>query len=162
MRPYVYDCLKQAKKYYQVVIFTASHKSYADAVLDTLEEEFRRDVYLTEEERHIIEQKPESERQAAIKELKREQKLIDYRLYREHCYKTSENVFIKDLRILKNKDLSQVLIVDNAVYSFGFQLSNGIPIIPFYDSHTTNINDEELVHLVYYFSCIVESEDVRV
>ena len=71
-------------------------------------------------------------------------------------------MFIKDLRILKNKDLSQVLIIDNAVYSFGFQLSNGIPIIPFYDSHTTNVNDEELVHLVYYFSCIVESEDVRV
>jgi len=48
------------------------------------------------------------------------------------------------------------------VYSFGYQLSNGIPIIPFYDSHTTNVNDEELVHLVYYFNCIVESEDVRV
>jgi len=89
-----------------VVIFTASHKSYADAVLDTLEEEFRRDVYLTDEERQFVESKPESERQAAIKELKRDQKLIDYRLYREHCYKTSENVFIKDLRILKNKDLS--------------------------------------------------------
>lgn len=25
VRPYVYDCLKQAKKHYQVVIFTASH-----------------------------------------------------------------------------------------------------------------------------------------
>jgi hypothetical protein len=29
-------------------------------------------VYLTEEERHMIESKPESERQNAIKELKRE------------------------------------------------------------------------------------------
>lgn len=66
VRPYVYDCLKQAKKFYQVVIFTASHKSYADAVLDTLEEEFRRDVYLTEEERMIIESKPEKDRKAAI------------------------------------------------------------------------------------------------
>jgi len=75
---------------------------------------------------------------------------------------TTENVYIKDLRILKNRDLSQVIIIDNAVYSFGYQLSNGIPIIPFYDSHTTNVNDEELVHLVYYFNCIVESEDVRV
>ena len=109
----------------------------------------------------MIDAKPEHERAKAIRELKENQKLIDYRLYREHCYKTQENVFIKDLRILKNKDLSQVIIVDNAVYSFGFQLSNGIPIIPFYDSHTTNINDEELVHLVYYFTCIVESDDVR-
>ena len=55
-----------------MVIFTASHKSYADAVLDTLEKEFRRDVYLTDEERQLIESKPEIERPAAIKELKRD------------------------------------------------------------------------------------------
>ena len=51
-------------------------------------------------------------------------------------------------------------MVDNAVYSFGFQLDNGIPIIPFYDRHTTNPDDEELIHLVYYFNCIKESENV--
>lgn len=55
-----------------------------------------------------------------------------------------------------------MIIVDNAVYSFGYQLNNGIPIIPFYDCHTTNLQDEELVHLTYYINCIVESEDVRV
>jgi len=37
VRPYVYDCLKKAKQSYQVVVFTASHQSYADVVLDTLE-----------------------------------------------------------------------------------------------------------------------------
>ena len=72
-----------------------------------------------------------------------------------------DRVYIKDLRILKNIDLSQVILVDNAVYSFGYQLANGVPIIPFHDAHTTNVGDEELVHLVYYFNCIVESEDVR-
>ena len=55
-----------------------------------------------------------------IRDLKKDQKLIDFRLYRENCYKTLENIYVKDLRILKNKDLSQVIIVDNAVYSFGF------------------------------------------
>jgi CTD small phosphatase-like protein 2 len=30
--------------------------------------------------------------------------------------------------------------VDNAVYSFGYQLDNGIPIIPFYEDK----RDEEL------------------
>ena len=50
-------------------------------------------------------------------------------------------------------------MVDNAVYSFGFQLDNGIPIIPFYDRNT-NPDDEELIHLVYYFNCIKESNNI--
>jgi len=36
--------------------------------------------------------------------------------------------------------------VDNAVYSFGFQLSNGIPILPFYRDE----EDRELVQLLGY------------
>ena len=42
-----------------------------------------------------------------------------------------------------------------------YQLENGIPIIPFYDSEQ-NKNDEELMHLIYYFKCIADSEDVRI
>ena len=30
--------------------------------------------------------------------------------------------------------MSDMLIVDNAAYSFGFQIENGIPIIPYYDN----------------------------
>ena len=41
VRPYAYECLKRASQNYQVVVFTASHKAYADVVLDTLEREFR-------------------------------------------------------------------------------------------------------------------------
>ena len=46
--------------------------------------------------------------------------LIDYRLYRDSCYQTEEGVYIKDLRIIKNRDLKDMVIIDNAVYSFGF------------------------------------------
>jgi CTD small phosphatase-like protein 2 len=53
--------------------------------------------------------------------------------------------------------LKDVVIVDNAVYSFGFQLDNGIPIIPFYDDKS----DEELLHLIYYFNCLVRFDDIR-
>ena len=58
VRPHAYECLKQARKHYQVVIFTASHSSYADVVLDTLEREFRKLDYLTEEERALYHQDP--------------------------------------------------------------------------------------------------------
>ena len=39
MRPYLYECLDEAVKSFQVVVFTASHKSYADAILDFLDPE---------------------------------------------------------------------------------------------------------------------------
>ena len=66
-------------------------------------------------------------------------------------------MYIKDLRIIKNRELSDMVIVDNAVYSFGFQLDNGIPILPFYKDP----KDEELVHLTYYLKCIAQYSDIR-
>lgn len=67
------------------------------------------------------------------------------RLYRESCIRTSDGgVYVKDLRIFQpSRKLEDILIVDNAVYSFGYQLENGIPIIPFYNDR----KDEELLHL---------------
>jgi CTD small phosphatase-like protein 2 len=70
---------------------------------------------------------------------------------------TDEGVYIKDLRIIKNRSMKDLVIVDNAVYSFGFQLDNGIPILPFYDDK----NDEEMLHLVYYLKCLSQFDDVR-
>ena len=64
---------------------------------------------------------------------------------------------MKDLRIITNRNLKDLIIVDNAVYSFGYQLDNGIPIIPFYD----DTSDEELMHLIFYFNCLAQCEDVR-
>ncbi len=40
-------------------------------------------------------------------------------------------MYIKDLRII-NRSLSDMVLVDNAAYSYYFQLENGIPIIPYY------------------------------
>lgn len=37
VRPYALECLREANKKYQVVVFTASHKFYADVVLDHLD-----------------------------------------------------------------------------------------------------------------------------
>ena len=37
IRPFVHECLRAANKYYEVIVFTASHKCYADTVLDYLD-----------------------------------------------------------------------------------------------------------------------------
>jgi CTD small phosphatase-like protein 2 len=47
------------------------------------------------------------------------------------------------LRIVENRSLKDIVIVDNKVESFGLQIDNGIPILDFYGS----AKDIELVHL---------------
>lgn len=86
IRPFTKECLELVNKFYEVVVFTASHKWYADVILDYID--------------------PKKE-------------YIQHRFYRDHCIKTKDNVYIKDLRVFKNRDLKDMIIVDNAVYSFG-------------------------------------------
>jgi CTD small phosphatase-like protein 2 len=67
-------------------------------------------------------------------------------MYRQHCVETVDGLYVKDLRIIRNISLSDIVLVDNSVYSFGYQVDNGIPIISYYDDP----GDEELLHLAYY------------
>ena len=55
-----------------------------------------------------------------------------------------------------NRDLKNVVLVDNAAYSYILQLSNGIPILPFYDG-----NDFELAALESYLEKLENCSDVR-
>jgi len=82
---------------------------------------------------------------------------ITYRLFRDHCLQTKEGIFIKDLRIIANRNLAHITIVDNATYSFGFQLENGIPIIPFYSDK----RDNELLKLMDFLKQMNLSDDLR-
>jgi CTD small phosphatase-like protein 2 len=70
---------------------------------------------------------------------------------------TDEGIYIKDLRVLANRNLQDMIIVDNAAYSFGYQIENGIPIIPFYDNKT----DVELKNLVPYLKYLSGFKDLR-
>lgn len=78
-------------------------------------------------------------------------------MYRQHCVQTPEGYYIKDLRVIRNRSLQDMVIVDNSVYSFSYQIDNGIPIIPFYDDP----GDEELLHLIFYLNCLATCDDVR-
>lgn len=49
------------------------------------------------------------------------------------------------------------MLIDNSVYSFAYQIENGVPIIPFYHDK----NDEELFHLITYMQGVALVEDVR-
>ena len=67
-------------------------------------------------------------------------------------------MYLKDLRILGNRDLKDIVLVDNAAYSFGQHVNNGIPIIPFYN----NKNDTELRDLTdFILKDLINANDVR-
>lgn len=53
-----------------------------------------------------------------------------------------------------------MILVDNSALSFAFNVTCGIPILPFFDDQT----DEELRHLTFYLSCLREQRvpDIRV
>jgi Dullard-like phosphatase family protein len=123
IRPYARDVLKAANEDYEVIVFTASHKCYADEVLDYLD--------------------PTGS-------------LIHHRLYRENCL-LIDSVYIKDLRVLGNRRLQDIVIVDNAAYSFAYQLDNGIPIISWYADPT----DSELNSLAQYLKVLAVVDDIR-
>ena len=57
--------------------------------------------------------------------------------------------------MFKNRNLDNVILVDNAAYSYFFQLENGVPIVPYYDDK----HDQELVMLMAYIrECISNCE----
>ena len=126
MRPGLLDHLRELRKSYQLVSFTASDQIYADTILDYIE---------------------------------KDGELFSARLYRQHCVETPFGL-IKDLRIIANRQMKDMILVDNSALSFAFNVTCGIPILPFFDDES----DEELRHLTFYLSCLCEQRvpDIRV
>lgn len=121
------ECLEEINKYYVIIVYTASHQSYADCVLD-----------------HIDPNRT----------------LIQYRMYRHDCVDvklSGDTIYVKDLRVIKNVQMKDMIIIDNSVMSFAFQLENGIPILPYYD----NPEDTELNFLTNYLKNVAKAEDLR-
>ena len=123
IRPYWEEMMQELDPNWEIVVFTASCKNYADEILDYLD--------------------PEN-------------KYFHHRFYRETCWH-SGGVYVKDLRVFHQWSLEDIILVDNAVYSFAFQLDNGIPIIPYY----RGTNDNQLLYLKEYLNLIHNKNIIR-
>ena len=89
---------------YVIIVYTASHQTYADEVLNYLDP--KKEIFAYRLYRHNC-----------------------VRVKMEN-----DDIYVKDLRIFKNIDLKKIIIIDNSALSFAFQLDNGIPILPYYDN----------------------------
>ena len=95
---------------------------------------------------------------AAINYLDPEEKIIKFRLYRNHCVNVGGLIKVKDLNILGDICLDKIVLLDNNIYSFANQLSNGILINSFFGDK----NDDELSNVTkYLIEYIFPSGDIR-
>jgi len=125
IRKWVPEFLKKMSEEFDIYIFTAGKKEYADIVIDIID--------------------PEN-------------KYIKNRFYREDCIDIIDKAFIKDLRLFPNINLNKTIIVDNSMYAFKNQLSNGILINSYYGDE----NDNELLNLTSYIqNYLINADDVR-
>lgn len=92
----------------------------------------------------------------AIKLIDPDSKIFSHRLFRANCIQTEQGPYVKDLRIL-NRDKKSLIIVDNSIVSFAFQLENGVPIIPFYDDR----DDDFIIKIKDYLMELKDVDDVR-
>ena len=78
-----------------------------------------------------------------------------YRFYREHCTFIN-GIFVKDLKRL-NRDLKNVIIVDNSPLSYAFNHDNGFPVTSWYEDK----NDRELLDIFPFLEFLSTVKDVR-
>ncbi len=105
IRPFWKEALDLIKDKYNIVIFTASHQSYADAVLNFMDPEKKYSKYRLYRNNCILND-------------------VD-----------GVKFYVKDLGIFdKYYNLKDIILVDNSVLSFAYHLDNGIPIVPYYDA----------------------------
>lgn len=96
-----------------------------------------------------------------IRHIDPDRKFISNCFYREDCIGIKDKIFIKDLSIFeKYRDLKNIIMLDNSMYSFVNQLTNGVLINSFYGRG--NEEDVELVNVSNYLQNYVKhAEDVR-
>ena len=127
LRPHLYQSLRKIRSKYYLIAYTASQQAYGDAVLNLID--------------------PNSD-------------IFSMRLFRHNCRQIKieeQTVYVKDLRILKGIDLKDVVIIDNSILSFAYQLENGIPIVPYYEGK----EDDELIFLSSFLINISDDKDLR-
>lgn len=118
-------------RYYEIIIFTAATKCYAEQIRKILDPT---------------------------------DSIISHLLDRQFCFNPNKGLsdreklpYIKDLRKL-DRDLSQTILLDNSIYCFWYQISNGIPIVSY---NKERRSDTELLKVQKYLVKLIDESDVR-
>jgi len=165
LRPNLYKFLELIENRYEVVVFTASQKVYADELLNRIDpgtykctSVFAFLCVAVLNRSFVSLQSAYSVRAHILLFslfIRTENKYFHHRLFRESCLAVEGN-FLKDLNVL-GRDMAKTVLVDNSPHAFGYQLDNGIPIESWFDDES----DRELLKLERFLRQIAGSPDVR-
>ena len=124
-RPHLFDFLHEIQNYFDIGIFTASSKGYADTIINYIDPT------------HTI---------------------FNFILYRDACIPIQNSIYIKDLRIIRNYEPSNIILLDNSLYSFINQPKNGMLVYSFY----WDDKDDQLIRAKnFLIKHIYNAKDVR-
>jgi len=90
--------------------FGVGVRPYVQQCLEHLEQYYEMAVFTAAEQTYA---------DLIIDRLDSEKKFFSHRLYRQHCFKIDE-VYVKDLRIIRDRPPEDTIIVDNSILSFAF------------------------------------------
>ena len=90
------------------------------------------------------------------KKIKNLDKIFKGRLYRDSCIETERGLFLKDLRLIEDRSLENIILVDNSSYSFLLQPNNGIPILSYFDQNF----DKELEKLMNFLILLAKVDNI--
>ena len=135
IRPGVNEFLSQLSKYYDLYVYSASSKNYLNNIMKHLD------------------------KNNIIKKCYCRDDCIIYVENSEKDFDKPNNKYnyVKDLKKI-NKDLRNIVFVDNNIMSFKLQEKNGIPIKSFYD----DVDDIELFKLIPILKNLSGFYDVRI
>ena len=138
-RPYCDFFLREISKWFELQIFTASVKEYADPIIDWLEFDAMSSFMKKKE--------PDSD------------KLFSRRFYRNNCTYRQGIGYIKDLSKFypKEDDLKNIVILDNSPISYALHEDNAIRIEGWINDQT----DRDLVNLLPVLYSLSVCIDVR-
>jgi len=69
-------------------------------------------------------------------------KVIDYRLFREHCTCIND-IFVKDMSIM-GRSIESIFIIDNSPHAYALQPENAMPCVSWFDDY----GDKELLEFI--------------
>ena len=116
LRPFARDVLKELSKKFEIILFTTGTEDYAEQVSNIF--------------------------------VQKKRTVISHVLSKRYClYSEEHDLYIKDLTVLlEGRSFKDIIIVDNLVFSYLLQLSNGIPVKEF----RGDMRDNQLLHLLVY------------
>ncbi|CAK9440996.1 uncharacterized protein LODBEIA_P48650 [Lodderomyces beijingensis] len=155
-RPYCDYFLTEISKWFELQIFTASVKEYADPIINWLEEEIvntmekknperRHHHHHHQQQHHIFSDEPRP-------------KIFTKRYYRNNCTYRQGVGYIKDLSaFIREDELKNVMILDNSPISYALHEDNAISI----EGWINDQNDRDLLNLLPLLHSLSLCIDVR-